>query len=452
MPDSLVKLAKNPIARKIVPALGLPIPLPQELRRRPGPWIEHPLEGRRFLVAGTGGLAGLPGKILANAGAEITDLSRGDNDDGSFDGLVFDATGLDNPEDLGQLHEFFHPRIRRLATCGRVIVLGRAPDQAASGPAAAAAAALDGFVRSVAREVGRRGGTAHLLVVENGAENRFAGPLRFLASDRSAFVTGQPLRISATVAQPASLPAIQPLEGKVAVVTGAARGIGAQVLRRLAEEGATVVGIDRPEDGELLGTTCAAHGGTAFPGDVTDPDLPTRLRDFLADQFDGVDIVVHNAGVTRDRTLGKMERGLWDSAVDINLGSVVRINEALLESGLRDHGRIICLSSVAGIAGNVGQTNYAASKAGLIGLVRSMAPDLAERGVTFNAIAPGFIETRLTAAIPFFTREGGRRLCSLGQGGEPVDVAEAITFLASPGSFGMSGSVLRVCGGALLGA
>ncbi|HTL35135.1 MAG TPA: SDR family oxidoreductase, partial [Kofleriaceae bacterium] len=156
---------------------------------------------------------------------------------------------------------------------------------------------------------------------------------------------------------------------------------------------------------------------------------------------------------TRDKTLANMKPELWDQAIGVNLASVVKITDELLKQNrLRDGGRIICLSSVAGIAGNVGQTNYAASKAGLIGYVRALAAEVAPRGITVNAIAPGFIETRMTAAIPFTIREAGRRLSALGQGGLPADVAEAVVFLAQPDAVGVTGAVLRVCGGALIGA
>jgi 3-oxoacyl-[acyl-carrier protein] reductase len=193
-------------------------------------------------------------------------------------------------------------------------------------------------------------------------------------------------------------------------------------------------------------------GGEAVQMDVTDDDAPATLVEYLNERHGGVDIVVHNAGVTRDKTIGNMKAEQWEQAVEINLGAVTRITAALTQGVLRDQGRIICLSSVAGLAGNVGQTNYAASKAGIAGYVRALAPTLAARGITVNAIAPGFIETRLTAAIPVMIREAGRRLSALGQGGEPRDVAEAITFLAQPASAGITGGVLRVCGGALIGA
>src|SRR5690606_28339426 len=160
----------------------------------------------------------------------------------------------------------------------------------------------------------------------------------------------------------------------------------------------------------------------------------------------------HNAGVTRDKTLANMSPDRWDQTLDINLDAVVRITERLLEGVLHDDGRLILLSSIAGIAGNMGQTNYAASKAGIIGYVRAMAPALAGRGITVNAIAPGFIETRLTAAIPVMIREVARRLSNLGQGGLPRDIGDAVTFLASRGAVGITGSVLRVCGGAYVGA
>src|SRR5690606_38433548 len=133
----------------------------------------------------------------------------------------------------------------------------------------------------------------------------------------------------------------------------------------------------------------------------------------------------HNAGITRDKTLAKMSEDKWKQAIDVNLDAVVRIDDALIGAGvIRDHGRIICLSSVAGIAGNMGQTNYAASKAGIVGYVHKRALELSPRGIAVNAIAPGFIETRLTRAIPVMIREAGRRLSNLGPGGQPGDLRQ----------------------------
>jgi 3-oxoacyl-[acyl-carrier protein] reductase len=219
----------------------------------------------------------------------------------------------------------------------------------------------------------------------------------------------------------------------------------------LAAEGAHVVCLDRPEDARAAAQVAAANGGSALAFDVRDRAAPQAIAEALRTLHGGVDIVVHNAGVTRDKTLQRMSGDQWDEVIDVNLSAVLRIDEALAGL-LRDRGRVICVASVAGIAGTVGQTNYAAAKSGLIGYVRKRAPLFASRGITVNAVAPGLIETRLTAAMPVFVREAGRRLSALAQGGEPRDVAEAITFLASPGAAGINGGVLRVCGGAFLGA
>jgi 3-oxoacyl-[acyl-carrier protein] reductase len=188
-----------------------------------------------------------------------------------------------------------------------------------------------------------------------------------------------------------------------------------------------------------------------FPCDVAAPDAGTRLAEFLTGELGGVDVLINNAGITRDKTLAKMPPELWDQTIAVNLTSMANLIDALTPI-LRPGGRIVCLSSIAGIAGNVGQTNYAASKAGVIGLVESLAPSLAAQGVAINAIAPGFIETRLTNAIPIATREVARRLSNLGQGGLPVDVAEVALFLSTPGGAALSGSVVRVCGGSFVGA
>jgi 3-oxoacyl-[acyl-carrier protein] reductase len=214
-----------------------------------------------------------------------------------------------------------------------------------------------------------------------------------------------------------------------------------------------VVCLDRPEDDGPVSQVAREIGGAVLLQDVSAPDAPERIAEALRSEHGGVDVVVHNAGVTRDKTLAKMREDRWNQAIDINLDAVIRIDEALLEKGvLHDGGRIVCLSSVAGIAGNMGQTNYAASKAGIIGYVEALAPQLAERGITVNAIAPGFIETRLTNAIPVMIREVGRRLSALGQGGQPRDIGDLVVFLSSPGSQGLTGQIVRACGGAFIGA
>jgi 3-oxoacyl-[acyl-carrier protein] reductase len=148
-----------------------------------------------------------------------------------------------------------------------------------------------------------------------------------------------------------------------------------------------------------------------------------------------------------------MSEDEWDLVLAINLTAQERLNEALVDGGvLREGGRIVTVSSIGGIAGNRGQTNYGASKAGVIGIVETLAPVLAEKGQTINAVAPGFIETKMTAAMPLGTREAGRRMNSVAQGGQPVDVAETIAWLASPASGGVNGNVVRVCGQSLIGA
>jgi len=210
--------------------------------------------------------------------------------------------------------------------------------------------------------------------------------------------------------------------------------------------------MDRPAELEAASAVAQSIGGTALGCDITDTGAPEKIREHLAAQHGGaLDILVHNAGITRDKMLVNMGEDRWNMVLDVNLKSLIRVNEALL-GDIREGGRIICLSSIGGIAGNVGQTNYAATKAGVIGYIEGLAPTLAARGITVNAIAPGFIETKMTAAIPLATREVARRLSNLSQGGLPEDIAEAITFLASPGAAGIDGEVLRVCGGNFIGA
>jgi 3-oxoacyl-[acyl-carrier protein] reductase len=245
----------------------------------------------------------------------------------------------------------------------------------------------------------------------------------------------------------------RPLMGKMLVVTGAARGIGLAIAEVLSRDGAIVIGVDIPQAEKELTSNMRRLGGLALALDITSDGAETLLRDFCAAQTSSLHGIIHNAGITRDKMLSRMSEQQWNMLMQVNLGSVQRINAALLETDLLDNGgKIIGVASISGIAGNRGQTNYGFSKSAIIGMVETLAEPCAARGITVNGVAPGFIETQMTAAIPFVTRQMGRRLSSLGQGGLPIDVAEVIGFFVSPQAAGINGNLVRVCGQSLLGA
>ncbi|MCO1596506.1 3-oxoacyl-ACP reductase [Micromonospora sp. RHAY321] len=466
MTDRYASFVQSAAGRALVKRLGLPDP-PRLRRHRPGDPL---LPGPALLGAATGSRLAEPvAKILTAAGVDLADPAATASADTPqrYGALLFDATGITDSTDLRQLYDFFHPQARAVLPSGRVIVLGTPPEECPTPREATAQRALEGLVRSIGKEFGR-GITAQLVHVtrdgsvttaDPGGPDRSTGTLtsleatlRFLLSGRSAYVSGQVIRVGAG---DASAPADwdRPLDGQVVLVTGAARGIGAALARVLARDGAQVVALDIPAAGDALAAVANDIGGTAVQLDLTAPDAPTRLADHLASRHGRVDVVIHNAGITRDKTLGRMDADRWDQVIDVNLSSQERINDVLLERELIPAGgRIVAVSSIAGVAGNRGQTNYATSKAGVIGLVGSLAPALRDQGISVNAVAPGFIETRLTARIPLVVREAGRRMNSLAQGGLPVDVAETIGWLSWPASGAVSGNVVRVCGQSLLGA
>jgi 3-oxoacyl-[acyl-carrier protein] reductase len=442
--------ANSGVGATLTKQLGLP--RPAVLRRyEPG----APLLPGPAVVgsAGEGRLRDALGAVLKEAGVTVLSPVATDGGDGAtISAVLLDATGLTGPADLAAAHAFLAPALKRLAPSGRVLVLGDPPAESPSPALAAARQALDGLVRSIGKEL-RQGGTANLLYVPLGAEGSLASPVRFFLSGRSAYVDGQTVTLGAADL-PTGEDVDRPLAGKVAVVTGAARGIGASIARVLSRDGAHVVTVDIPMAGQALADVANEIGGTALQLDITAADAPQRLISHLRERHGGVDVVVHNAGITRDKLLVNMDADRWNSVMAVNLQAQLDITQALLDDDgvLKPDARIVCVSSQSGISGNRGQTNYSASKAGIIGMVRAWAPTFAERGATINAVAPGFIVTEMTAKMPLGTREVGSRLNSMQQGGLPVDVAETIAWLSQPGSGGVNGQTVRVCGQSLIGA
>ncbi|MEU8771336.1 3-oxoacyl-ACP reductase [Streptomyces griseus] len=440
MADRYLHLTGTAPGRFLTRRLGLPQPAPLRRWTLDTPRLDGPL---LHLTAGTSAVRDGLAKVLATTGLTVEERPARPA------GIVLDATGVASARGLAEVHAALHPVVRSLAPGGRIVVLGT-PPSSGDHHQAAAQQALEGFVRSLGKEVGR-GSTVQLLrLPADGTPEAAESTLRFLLSPRSAYVSGQVIEL--TAAAPGSVPDRDaPLTGRTALVTGAARGIGASVASVLARDGADVIVLDVPGARDDLVRTADRLGATALPLDITAPDAAARIA---AAAPGGLDVLVHNAGITRDRRLANMPAERWAQVIEVNLDSVLRTTDELLAAGaLNRGGRIVATASIAGIAGNDGQTNYAASKAGVIGLVRSLGPRAAaEHGVTVNAVAPGFIETRMTAAVPFLIREAGRRMNSLSQGGLPADVAEAVAWFAQPDSGAVNGQVLRVCGQSLLGA
>jgi 3-oxoacyl-[acyl-carrier protein] reductase len=448
--DRYIDFANSDIGRRLVGAVGLPAPARLE-RWQAGRL--RPVEGALLLSSGplaerVSGFAPRMTDLLFSFGSDVNGAHPWTSEQGSkIKAVVFDASPLLQADQLGQLREFFQPVLRHLAPSAHVVILGRVPDAQTDPLAASTQQAIEGFSRSLAKEM-RNGGTVQLLQVEEGAEEQLEGALRFFLSPKSAFISGQVIRLSACEAKVQDWS--RPLAGRMALVTGAARGIGAAIAETLARDGADIVLLDVPQAKADLEALAARLGGQALVLDICAPDAATQLIERIPG---GLDIVVHNAGITRDKTLANMTADFWDSVLNVNLNAPQVLTQALIEAGaLHDNGSVILMASISGLAGNRGQTNYTTSKAGLIGLARALAPSLKERGISINAVAPGFIETSMTGHMPFALREAGRRMSSLGQGGLPQDVAEAVAWLSQPGTGSVSGQVLRVCGQSVMGA
>ncbi|GAA3881498.1 3-oxoacyl-ACP reductase [Tessaracoccus defluvii] len=461
--DILETIYNTPAGRFVARKAGLPDP-PKLRRGRlmpAGPVVLGELPG--------GGIAMEAMALLGVApGQPVVDLpeSRVKDDKGRMvppryparpGAIIVDATGLREIVQLEGIRALLRPAMRSLESSGRIIILASDASAVEGLEAKAVAQAIDGINRTVGKEQ-RDGCTSNLVFIKRGTRaSDLVSTLSFLLEGRSAFVDGQTWRVGP--AKVSNALSSRPFDGRLVVVTGAARGIGAAIARTFARDGATVVAIDIPPAGDALAKVANEIGGSALQLDITAADAGAQIAAHVASRHGAerrIWALVHNAGITRDRMLANLDEQRWASLMEVNLAAQMRINDFLLANdvpgGLADEARLVGIASTSGVAGNKGQTNYAASKAGVMGYVWALRDELGERPITINAVAPGFIETDMTAAIPFVQREVFRRTNSLGQGGNPVDVAETLAYLCDPASGGVDGQIVRVCGQNLIGA
>ncbi|CAD0347592.1 3-oxoacyl-ACP reductase FabG [Xanthomonas hortorum] len=241
----------------------------------------------------------------------------------------------------------------------------------------------------------------------------------------------------------------KPLQGEIALVTGASRGIGAAIADTLAAQGATVIGTATSASGaSAIGARLAAHGGHGRELNVTDATAVDGLIDAIGKEFGAISILVNNAGITRDNLLMRMKEDDWQAIIDTNLTSVFRTSKAVMRGMMKARkGRIVNIASVVGVTGNPGQTNYAAAKAGIIAFSKSLAKEIGSRGVTVNVVAPGFIDTDMTKVLPDEAKTALLQQIALGHLGQPEDIANAVAFLAGPSARYITGETLHVNGG-----
>ncbi|HJG91634.1 MAG TPA: 3-oxoacyl-ACP reductase [Brachybacterium massiliense] len=445
MTDAYTRFIRSAPGGALAKQLGLPRPA-KLLRRQDRP---EPVLGPVVVVGDGAGADGIAHLLLERG----VDVRRRFEELRKVGSVIIVADEISAPAELGPLVLPLAGAMRSLVPGARVVTVSR-PARGEDPARDAARGGVEGFVRSLAHEM-RGGATANGILVEDGVgldAPGVLGALRFFLSARSAYVTGQMLTVGSGAGSSTENESL-PLAGRTALVTGAARGIGAAIARTLAADGAQLVVLDIPGAGTELARLANELRAVPIQLDVTSAGAGRRLVDALRERGLALDVIVLNAGITRDKLLANMTADRWDAVLAVNISSQITLTEALIEAGdvLGEQPRVVSLASTSGIAGNRGQTNYAASKAGVISFVEALAAQLESRGGTANAVAPGFIETEMTARMPALTREVARRLSSLQQGGLPVDVAEAISFLSTPEAGGIRGETLRVCGQNMVG-
>ena len=465
---NLKDLSRTKLAQNLMKQAGFNAP--PELRRDHSQWHDQYYSEEVILLQGDGQFNRKLGGILRKHGAvvQVADADLIEKLQ-SCDGLavsqvavdqyqsrrvIYDASGVRTVAQLGELYEFFNQLTQNLGVNARVVFLNRPKAQCTSIEERTAWHGIEGFMRSFAKEIAAKGGIAQLFTIadEEVSLQRISAALEFFLSDYATYITGQVIAFDNQVVGEVSGQLVGSLAGKTALVTGAAGGIGEAVVEALFHEGCHVIAVDHPGAMQQLQDLAAKCEGEALTVDFSQDNPEAYIVRQIIESNQKIDCVVHCAGITRDKTIKNMSRESWNAVLDINLHAVLAIDRALLaEDLIADGGRIITLSSISGIAGNFGQSSYSTSKAALIGYTQALAKELAPRGITVNAVAPGFIETPMTAKVPAVNKYFYKRLSIFSQAGLPIDVAHGICFLASPESVGISGRVLRICGGHIMG-
>jgi 3-oxoacyl-[acyl-carrier protein] reductase len=441
--DTYLNLMRWSVSKTIAKRLGLPQPVPLDRYCEGNDW----LIGNTLIGSTKGAVFAQPILELTQGSTETVFAEQDSVGSHKLKTVIFDASGISNAHESVALCQFFSKHLRSLGACARIVVVGLIPESCPPTQHSAQRSLL-GFTKSLAKEM-RHGGTVNLLWCDAECGSSMYAPLAFFASDRSAYVSGQALTVRPCAIDDFNF--TQPLKDNNILVTGAARGIGRAIADLLKRRGATVALLDVPESEGELKKLAAELSGTYLCLDITSDTACQRIQEHYGDR--PLHGIVHNAGITRDKKLANMTDDRWMQVIEVNWACQEQINQRLIEQGtLKSGGRIVLVSSISGIAGNAGQTNYATSKAAVIGMVDAHAAQAMERGITINAVAPGFIETQMVESIPLALREAGRRLNSMAQGGQPVDVAEAVALFLQSSAQGLNGNVLRVCGQALMGA
>ncbi|QQR98232.1 MAG: 3-oxoacyl-ACP reductase [Sphingobacteriales bacterium] len=433
---------QNPMVKQIAKSLNLPLPIPALLNRNNNAYSKNEWQTKKTAIVTTSDEDTEAQKIIQILKPYINESSLYQE---NIDAVVISGLAIDNIEMSVEFFTKAQLAVQKLNKNARVVVLSKKGNNAES---ITIQKSFEGFSRALSKELGKNGTTVNHLVIKDTPAEDVARAILFFISDKSSFITGQVIVLNnnyATAIQSTN----QLLSGKTAIVTGAARGIGAATATFLAREGAKVIIVDVPQAEEDAKKLAEEINGDVLLMDITQENAVASIQKHVIDNYGQLDILINNAGITRDKTLAKMSIAQWNSIMQVNLKAAMNLTEAFIAKGFSKNPKIVGLASISGIAGNVGQTNYSASKAGMIAFMNTL---FVEKGLMANAVAPGFIETKMTESLPLFVKEGGRRLSTLKQGGQPEDVAELITFLSSSLSDGVAGQVIRVCGGSMIGA